>query len=248
MFVQTTREAIAELYNAGLTQPAIARQLDLAPTTVSYHVERLINGRDSDLVAAHDPPEPVVSQSKTRIAVAGMLAQGISRAEVARRLGISKPTVSYHARRLGHTIHESCSRRYDWDAVQRYYDHGHSVRECMKAFGFSSSSWSDAVKRGALVSRPGATPISALLADGTYRGRKNVKLRLIKAGLKECRCERCGLVDWRGEPLTLAPHHINGKRNDNRLENLELLCPNCHSQTNNFGGRNGLTRPELVSE
>lgn len=52
------------------------------------------------------------------------------------------------------------------------------------------------------------------------------------------RCEKCGLDEWRGSPLSLALHHVNGDRHDNRLANLQLLCPNCHSQTDNFAGRN----------
>jgi HNH endonuclease len=70
-----------------------------------------------------------------------------------------------------------------------------------------------------------------------YRGRFNLKLRLIKEGLKQNCCERCGLSEWRGGALTLALHHVNGERTDNRLGNLQLLCPNCHSQTENFAGR-----------
>lgn len=50
-------------------------------------------------------------------------------------------------------------------------------------------------------------------------------------------CEGCGLTTWRDRPLSLALHHINGEGSDNRLENLSLLCPNCHSQTENFSGR-----------
>ena len=79
---------------------------------------------------------------------------------------------------------------------------------------------------------------------GTYHCRKNVKIRLLKEGLKANRCEHCGISQWRGEVLALALHHINGDRLDNRLENLELLCPNCHSQTDTFSGRNGHRVPQ----
>jgi DNA-binding CsgD family transcriptional regulator len=236
------RHAIIELQRAGLSAPEIARQLGVAPTTVSYHLERL-----SGISSRQDPgapPEPAQSKARTRDGVAQLLADGLSRVEIARRLLISKQTVSYHARRLGSTIDERCARRYDWSAVQRYYDQGHSVRDCVRAFGFSSASWSEAVKRGAITARPSATPIAELLVADTYRARNNVKLRLLKEGLKQPRCERCGLAEWNGAPLSLALHHINGDRLDNRLANLELLCPNCHSQTATYSGRNGHRRPK----
>jgi DNA-binding transcriptional ArsR family regulator/5-methylcytosine-specific restriction endonuclease McrA len=215
--------------------------LGLAPTTVGYHIERIL--RDDDRASTAEPP-PVRAHShvKTREAVAQLLADGHAKVEVARRLGVSKATVSYHVRRLGKPTDDRFGRRYDWEAVQRFYDAGHSVRECMKAFGFSSASWSDAVRRSAVIARPSATPITELLVAGTYRGRENLKLRLVKEGLKENGCERCGLGEWRGEPLSVALHHVNGDRLDNRLENLELLCPNCHSQTTTFSGRNGHRR------
>ena len=50
-------------------------------------------------------------------------------------------------------------------------------------------------------------------------------------------CEVCGLSEWMGQPIPLEIHHINGNNTDNRLENLQLLCPNCHSLTSNYRGR-----------
>lgn len=73
------------------------------------------------------------------------------------------------------------------------------------------------------------------MAD-TYRCRHNLKSRLRRAGLKQNRCEECGLVAWRGRPLSMALH-INGDGRDNRLQNLQLLCPIGHSQTEKFSGR-----------
>ena len=50
-------------------------------------------------------------------------------------------------------------------------------------------------------------------------------------------CEVCGLTEWLNKPIPLEIHHINGNNTDNRLENLQLLCPNCHALTNNYRGR-----------
>jgi HNH endonuclease len=166
-----------------------------------------------------------------------MLKRGMSRGAIARALGLSKSTVSYHASRLGHPVDERCARRYDWAAIQSYYDQGNSVRDCIDRFGFSRQTWHAAVQRGAIVPRPHPMPLERLLVAETYRSRHNVKLRIVAEGLKRNRCEVCGITEWLGQPLSMALHHINGDGRDNRLGNLQLLCPNCHSQTENFSGR-----------
>jgi hypothetical protein len=167
-----------------------------------------------------------------------LLERGLSQAEVARRLGVSPATVCYHARALGVPVRQDCARRYDWSVVQAYYDAGHSARDCQKAFGFCSKTWHDAVLRGAISTRPAAAPIETYLVSGRRTNRTHLKRRLLAAGIKENRCERCGIDSWLGEPLSMALHHVNGDGLDNRLENLALLCPNCHAQTPNFSGRN----------
>lgn len=176
----------------------------------------------------------------TRKEVDRLLRQGCSRGDIARRLGIARSTVSYHARRLGAAMDASAARRYDWREIQTYYAAGHSVRECRERFGFGSSTWSEAVQRGDVVPRSGAMSIQALLS--APRGRAHLKSRPVKAGLLESSCQRCGITDWQGEPLSLELHHVNGIGQDNRLENLALLCPNCHSQTDSWGGRNRARR------
>lgn len=63
-----------------------------------------------------------------------------------------------------------------------------------------------------------------------------LKKILYQEGYKENKCEICGINEWNGKPIVCQLHHINGNHYDNRLENLQMLCPNCHSQTDNYCG------------
>jgi hypothetical protein len=134
------------------------------------------------------------------------------------------------------------ARRYDWDAIREYYDAGHSMTECRKHFGFSRNAWWDAIRRGVIKPRPRLLPLDEILAEGGVRNRHHVKRRLLMAGLKSERCESCGITDWCDEPIPFELHHVNGDGLDNRIENLRLLCPNCHSQTDTWGGKNKAKR------
>lgn len=68
-----------------------------------------------------------------------------------------------------------------------------------------------------------------------------LKEKLFKDGLKEKKCELCGVSKWRGMELPLELHHKNRKHNDNSFENLQILCPNCHSiQEGNAGANIGI--------
>lgn len=65
-----------------------------------------------------------------------------------------------------------------------------------------------------------------------------IKKQILEHGLLPNHCALCGQkAQWNGFPLVLQLDHIGGNRKDNRLEFLRLLCPNCHSQTNNFAGK-----------
>lgn len=83
-----------------------------------------------------------------------------------------------------------------------------------------------------------------LVENSTYQSFK-LKNRLLEEGLKECKCEKCNNTEWLGKPIPLELHHINGDRTDNRFENLQILCPNCHAQTDNYRGKN-LSAPKEI--
>jgi hypothetical protein len=73
-----------------------------------------------------------------------------------------------------------------------------------------------------------ARPLEDVLVEGSSYSRARLKQRLYAAGLKARACELCGQgEEWRGRRLSLILDHVNGVHDDNRLENLRIVCPNC---------------------
>jgi transposase-like protein len=107
----------------------------------------------------------------TREAVLRLMEQGLSQAEIARQLGLTKSTVAYHFRNLGVAADERFARRYDWDEIQRAYDGGLSIRQCAERFGFNLATWFQARGRGEVVARPRAMPIEDLLVAASSHQR-----------------------------------------------------------------------------
>lgn len=80
-----------------------------------------------------------------------------------------------------------------------------------------------------------------ILKENCKHQRTVLRRYIIKNNLIPYKCAICGCTEWQGKTLSLELDHINGVNNDNRLENLRFLCPNCHSQTSTYGSRNQQT-------
>lgn len=95
----------------------------------------------------------------------------------------------------------------------------------------------NAGRRRAMARR--AIPLEEILVQNSPYPRWHLKRRLLSAGLKRPFCEMCGQGDvWRGSAMSLVLDHINGVSDDNRLENLRIVCPNCAATLDTHCGRN----------
>lgn len=95
-----------------------------------------------------------------------------------------------------------------------------------------------------------AQPLEEILIENsTFVNSNHLRIRLLKEGLKEAKCEICNNTEWLGQPIKFELHHINGNHKDNRITNLMILCPNCHSVTNNYRGKNiGMSAQKETSD
>lgn len=84
------------------------------------------------------------------------------------------------------------------------------------------------------------TRVSILGFDGISLGAK--RLWIIRE--QEGKCNKCGISEWNSEPITLEMDHIDGNNKNNSRSNLECICPNCHSQTPTWRGKNVKGRPQ----
>lgn len=113
------------------------------------------------------------------------------------------------------------------------------IKKYIKEFNFDSShfkgrGWSAGLKG---IGKP-ILPLEKILVRNSYFQSFKLKKRLFAVNLKPQHCEQCGWAEKTQDGyLPLELDHINGDHNDNRIENLRILCPNCHSLTSNHRGR-----------
>lgn len=99
---------------------------------------------------------------------------------------------------------------------------------------FTGAGW----RKGSQIPVIKLTNLQDILRENSRYSSFKLKKRLIKEGYKQHRCENCLQEKWLGNPIPVELDHINGINTDNRLDNLRLLCPNCHALTPNYRGKN----------
>ena len=114
-----------------------------------------------------------------------------------------------------------------------------TIKKAIQIYNIDSSHFTGQLwnKGGHTICNPAAS-LEAIFNNEVIYPSYKLKIRLIKEGIKEEVCEICGNREWLGHKIPLELHHIDGNHNNNNLENLQLLCPNCHASTNNYRGKN----------
>ena len=135
------------------------------------------------------------------------------------------------------------SRNFTKEQIEEAVEKTNSIAEAVRFLGCSR----DTVLRNAarfgivLKKNQGHRETATLSANQVFQKESKVSKSCLVYHLKqerEWKCECCGLVEWQGKKLPLEVHHINGDRTDQRRENLQILCPNCHAVTGNWRSGN----------
>jgi len=139
------------------------------------------------------------------------VAKSLSLADVMRKLGLVPAGGNYRTIKKGISKLKLCTSHFTGQGHLRGKTHG----------------WAKKI------------PLSEILVENsTYTNSSRLKDRLIQAGILERVCYSCRMTTWLGKPMPLELEHKNGNPLDHRLENLSLLCPNCHSFTSTYRGGN----------
>jgi len=185
-----------------------------------------------------------------------LVDEGMSLSEMSPKFNLSPTTIRYHLSKINLKTKNSQFPKRLWtdeDLIKAVAE-SVTVREVIGKLGLSRTAAGNhttvskhVVRLGLDIthftgkaSGHGGTPrrsLTVILTENSTFATHNLLKRLVAEGLKTRQCEMCGLTEWLEKPISLELDHINGIPNDHRLENLRVLCPNCHSTTPTWRGR-----------
>ena len=122
-----------------------------------------------------------------------------------------------------------------------------TIQRHARVWGISTEHFDPGAARNRVLREANPTrPLDQILVENSTYHRANLKRRLYAEGVKERRCELCGQdEEWNGARMSLILDHVNGVHDDNRLENLQIVCPNCAATLATHCGRNKPLRPRV---
>lgn len=181
-----------------------------------------------------------------------LVSQGLGTVAIAKALGITKQSVSYHKARLHIAEKQNPSlQEYLLADVQKDIDARLPYRKIAEKYTISVSVIETALKNGRLrrVLHAAYMDIDEYGAYWNGRPAKSsfrsiMKRRLIRMGRKEI-CSACDRSEWMGKKIPLEVHHIDGDSTHNLAENLDFLCLNCHALTDTWRARNVKKKREM---
>lgn len=121
--------------------------------------------------------------------------------------------------------------------VAPYGGNYHVLRRAIKHFNLDTSHFTGQLWNKGKTIGPKQT-LQRYLNNELQISSYKLKGRLLSEGFLERRCSKCRNSKWLNVPIPLELHHVNGNHSDNRLDNLRLLCPNCHALTPTYRGKN----------
>jgi len=170
--------------------------------------------------------------------IRSMLLDGKTNKEISTELGCTRSVVSYHSIDLGLSKPRARGSLKNWKQIAKFYE-THTRAETFVEFNLGDWDWNQAQCRGDITSRGFddiRTSWEDILVENSTYDNSSLKCRIMKENILPNICVLCGqLPEHNGMALVLQLDHINGINNDNRIENLRILCPNCHTQTDTWG-------------
>ena len=179
-----------------------------------------------------------MSVDQKRIRLEGYITAGLSEMEMSRREGKSRSSTRHWINKFGL---QTGRERLPISERSDLYEQARTLRWT----GLSYAKIASKLGLGfdAVVDHVNDIPVDARSNNGRrvtdssmLKSKRAVRDYILRT--REYKCETCGIVEWQGTALRLEVHHVDGNSSNNSDSNLQLVCPNCHSQTPNYQSKN----------